>query len=200
MVKSTGTTDKKTRTSVVLGNDYFPQRTTYQTTYSSTEGASAAERDNKLELAEVLPLTVYPPPTEPLKRTIYREDFGGISNQITHKTFLDVKEKMKMISGIHLIAGVPLSPHADVKASNVTTEPSQQQTGYKNKTAISSDWAKVQKMADNEEIRSHSAYNSRVKIVEGDHGYEKLPTEHQRQFRWPLPDDIHVVTYQQTQQ
>merc|ERR1712139_360399 len=86
MVKSTKTTDRKTRTSVSLGNDYFPKRTTYQSTYMQ-EGAVKVQRSQGHELAEVLPSQVYPPPFEPLRRTIYREDFGRMSNKQTASSF-----------------------------------------------------------------------------------------------------------------
>merc|ERR1712110_240192 len=133
-------------------------------------------------LAEVFLSQVHPPPTEPLRRTIYREDFGRMSNSQTEFCHQEAKGKMHTISGIHAKQSVPLAPHADV--SGTKPVPSEQQTGYKEKASIMKDWASVQKFADNEKVCPSDKPNK----------YEHLPTEHQRQFRWPMPDDIHVVT------
>ena len=48
------------------------------------------------------------------------------------------------------------------------------------------EWASIQKFADNDEVTPCDEPNK----------YEHKPTEHQRQYRWPIPDNIHVVTYQ----
>ena len=51
---------------------------------------------------------------------------------------------------------------------------------------IMKEWASIQKFADNDEVTPCDEPNK----------YEHKPTEHQRQYRWPIPDNIHVVTYQ----
>merc|ERR1711881_779681 len=163
------TSDRKTRTSVSLGNDWFPKRTTYQTTYNMEGQAPPPHKAMAYEFpAEVLPLTVYPPPTEPLRRTIYREDFGSISTNQTLACFEDHIHKMEVISRIHAKPGVPLAPHDDVKTSK--TDPSEQQTGYKNKVEIAKEWASIQKFADNDEVREIMQEASAPKVQK----YEKL--------------------------
>ena len=57
---------------------------------------------------------------------------------------------------------------------------------------ISKEWAQIQKLAEHE-----NSENSATTHINKAQVYESLPTEHQRQFRWPMPDDIHVVTYTQ---
>merc|ERR1712066_86044 len=188
--KSAITSAEKTRTSVVLGNDYFPKRTTYQSAFNDSKGKPYVEKATGHELAEVLPHQVYPPPREPLKRTIYQEDFACKDYKNTLYVYKEQHERMKSVSRIHKLIGVPLAPHSDMTSE---TEPSQQQTAYCNRTNISKGWPSIQVSAENG-LDPATKCNNRDKAE----AYEKLPTEHQRQFRWPVPDDIHVVTYQQT--
>ena len=100
MVNSNKTTDRKTRTSIVLGNDKLPKKTSYQTSFNEPETHSVTIATGH-SLAEVFPSQVYPPPTEPLRRTIYREDFGRMSNSQTEYCHQEAKAKMHTISGIH---------------------------------------------------------------------------------------------------
>ena len=100
MVNSNKTTDRKTRTSIVLGNDKLPKKTSYQTSFNEPETHSVNIATGH-SLAEVFPSQVYPPPTEPLRRTIYREDFGRMSNSQTEFCHQEAKAKMHTISGIH---------------------------------------------------------------------------------------------------
>merc|ERR1712048_426964 len=185
MVNNNKTTDRKTRTSIVLGNDKLPKKTSYQTSFNETY-VKRPTKSKGHSLAEVFPSQVHPPPTEPLRRTIYREDFGRMNTKQTEFCHKEAKAKMLGIAGIHAQQSVPLAPHADVSGSKPV--PSEQQTGYKEKSDIMKDWASIQKFADNEEVTPNDKPNK----------YEHLPTEHQRQYRWPVPDDIHVVTYQKS--
>ena len=182
---------EKTRTSVVLGNDYYSKKTTYQSEFKSNREMAAAVKTGRPQLAEVLPHQVYPPPTEALKRTIYQEDFAVNDFRNTSTIYREQHKRMIEVAGTHKLVGVPLSPHPDMKNKGV--DPSQQQTAYSNRTKISSDWACVQISAQENGLDPAMIGNKGKAEA-----YEKLPTEHQRQFRWPLPDDIHVVTYQHT--
>jgi hypothetical protein len=186
------TSAQKTATSVVLGNDYLPKKTTYQCTHNvwtDSKKSNNNEKCDEIALAEVLPRNVYPPPTEPLRRTIYQDDFGSIDFMQTGQIYTNQQKTANIIAGIHHLPGVPLAPHDDLCHS--ATEPSQQQTAYKNKMEISKEWASIQKLAEHENSTSSAQSINKAQV------YESLPTEHQRQFRWPMPDDIHVVTYQQ---
>merc|ERR1719500_378252 len=182
------TSAQKTNTSIVLGNDDLPKKTTYQCTHTKfpTTDAKVIE---PIDLSEVLPNSVFPPPEEPLRKTIYQEDFGSIDPTETSSIHREQQKTANIIAGIHHLPGVPLAPHADLTTSS--TEPSQQQTAYRNKMRISKEWASIQKKAEQENATS-SAYSVDC-MVDGD----CLPTEHQRQYRWPMTDSIHVVTYTQ---
>merc|ERR1711943_87326 len=127
---------QKTATSVVLGNDYLPKITTYQCTHNTwaTKG-KRTDTEPEIPEAEVLPRSVFPPPTEPLKRTIYRENFGVIDYNQTGQIYKQQQKTASIISTIHQLPGVPLAPHEDLK--NCKTEPSQQQTGFTNTSGIS---------------------------------------------------------------
>ena len=190
------TSSQKTATSVCLGNDYLPKKTTYQCTHNNWTASKPSKAD-PITLSEVLPHKVYPPPPESLKRTIYQDDFGSVDYQSHGTIYKETSKTANIISNIHHLPGVPLAPHDDIQASNSSTEPSQQQTGYKNKMMIAEDWAQVQKAAD----QQNNEYNGSVPNFENSsvkkQSYESLPTEQKRQFRWPVTDDIHVVTYQQ---